>query len=78
MLISNAITNNIAGYGGGVYLYSSANTLLSNTISNNTATGFSGGVYQTYGNAILANNTISNNTATAGGGLYLGDNSAAT
>ncbi len=76
------------GHGGGLYLYQSDATLISNTISHNVAFavdggGKGGGLYLDKSDVTLISNTISDNGAFAamsvgkGGGLYL-DNSSAT
>ena len=82
MLTNNLITGNITGedhYGGGVNIYSKANSgrsaniiLRDNTITGNTADWFGGGVYimtMSYpsgdaGEITFKNNIVAGNTAT--------------
>ncbi|UCC32351.1 MAG: right-handed parallel beta-helix repeat-containing protein, partial [Phycisphaerales bacterium] len=65
------ITNGSAGYGGGLYLYSSSPTIVNNRVTgNNAASG--GGLYLEDSVSTIANNTIAGNSADDyGGGLAL-------
>jgi len=66
------------GYGGGLFLYYSAATLFSNTVSANTANDDGGGLYLYNSSATLSGNTVSGNTVLGGGGgLFLSYSSAA-
>ena len=70
------IYNNIAQYGGGMYIYSYSNIVLNNCyIYNNTALKDGGGVWMMSlgsGNIKYINCTIYNNTAQSyGGGMYI-------
>lgn len=69
------VSNNTAGFGGGIYLDSSAQTSEESTIINlvlitgNTAEQYGGGVYVNYSYAWITNCVISENSAEFGGGI---------
>lgn len=72
------ISDNHAGYGGGLYLGGTAATIVRSTISGNTANGWNnhggGGIYAVAAVVTMTNCVVSNNTAFGynleGGGLY--------
>ncbi len=61
------IKNGKSSYGGGMYLNSSAVTIVNNIIVKNTATNYGGGIYIYHGSSSIINNTIDSNT---GDGIY--------
>jgi hypothetical protein len=71
--ISNsAILDNVASYGGGLYLRRGEVTLVENTIVSNTATWVGGGLYVWDSEVTIKGNAILSNIAeTMGGGMLL-------
>jgi parallel beta-helix repeat protein len=71
---NNQVFSNTATFGGGLYLYDSANaTLISNTISHNKGWTHAGGLYfRNSSGATLISNIISENEAPSPWGLYGG------
>jgi parallel beta-helix repeat protein len=71
---NNQVFSNTATFGGGLYLYDSANaTLISNMISHNKGWTHAGGLYfRNSSRATLISNTISDNEAPSPWGLYGG------
>ncbi|MBN1955654.1 MAG: right-handed parallel beta-helix repeat-containing protein [Anaerolineae bacterium] len=69
------IRNGLAGQGGGIYIASDAEPILTdNRIHDNTANNYGGGIYISGGAAVLERNRIYDNAATqSGGGIYLAD-----
>jgi parallel beta-helix repeat protein len=82
----STISGNIAGdtggdHGGGIYLQSDGNAILTNvTVANNVASGDGGGIALIdRGRLTVVNSTISGNTAgDNGGGIYFDDNGSLT
>ncbi len=79
LTISNSIVrNNMAGWGGGIYVNANASPLITNTfISNNTAGTTGGGIslYQ-HSASVVSNCIIEKNTCNGGGGgggAFIGD-----
>lgn len=66
------ITNNRAGYGGGLYPVAYSTLLLNrSTVSNNTATSYGGGICNfTFATTHITDSTVTGNTANRGGGLF--------
>ena len=71
---NNQVFSNTATFGGGLFLYDSANaTLISNTISNNKGWTHAGGLYfRNSSGATLIGNMISNNEAPPPAGYFGG------
>jgi hypothetical protein len=67
LIEDNFISENVAGYGGGIYCHSGANSIINNEISFNEARG-GGGISCRYGWYEVIGNSITNNSASQGGG----------
>jgi hypothetical protein len=68
----STVSDNTAGYGGGIFFYTGSLLLLNSTVSDNTASDDGGGI-ELYGapfgdGFIIRNSTISGNTAAGDGG----------
>lgn len=72
-LISNKISGNTAGDGGGAYLNNTSVTLVNCLVSGNKTSGFGAGIYSYafFQTPVIRNSTIASNLAVlGGGGLY--------
>jgi hypothetical protein len=65
---NNRVFSNAARIGGGLFLYESSSTLVSNTITANAVTMYGGGLELSHSDATLIDNTITSNTTDFGGG----------
>ena len=75
-LSNNQVFDNVAFYGGGLFLSHSPAIIRANVISNNhclvpTLNAFGGGLYLYHSPALLSGNRIVQNNIRFGGGLYL-------
>ena len=71
-LNGSQVLSNVAGSGGGLYLYES-NAMLSGQIRGNIVNSFGGGVHISHGSVVLHGAQIVSNTASVwyGGGMYV-------
>ncbi|WP_417457610.1 hypothetical protein [Kordiimonas sp.] len=75
--ISNSvITDNVSGYGGGIWKSDGTLEISNSLISNNTAY-YGGGLYHSGGNTTISNTIITGNVGDLGGGINLRSGTAA-
>jgi uncharacterized delta-60 repeat protein len=68
-ITDSVVSGNVAGYGGGIYAFSSL-TMASSSVSGNSVTGFGSGGGIAGVTLTISGSTINGNSASQGGGLY--------